>query len=88
MFNSLDALKQALGTRRWPSIPNAVPNVDSLHNAVEALRARSYIQSRETKNIRDSFVTIQDLIMLGVIDEAGIKKIEEIEQRIDDFGIP
>jgi hypothetical protein len=55
---------------------------------VEAIRGRTLIQGRETRNILDSFVTVQDLITLGVIDPAGIQKIKELEQRIDDFGIP
>lgn len=88
MSESIDALKQVFAVRRWPSIPNAVPEGESLHNALEALRARSYIQSRETSNVMDSFVTVRDLIELGVIDAAGIKKIEELQQRIDDYGIP
>lgn len=88
MSEPLDALRQTLGVRRWPSMPRATDNAQSMNAAVEALRARALIQGRETRNIKDSFITVQDLITLGVIDEGGIKKIEELQQRIDDFGIP
>jgi len=88
MSNSFDALKKELGQRRWPSLPRSTDSVTSINDTVAALRSRSLIQGRETKNIMDSFVTIQDLITLGVIDEAGIKRIEEIEQRLEDAGIP
>lgn len=88
MSKALDALKQSLRFLRWAAIPEPTTGEEALVKTVQALRIRSQIQSREAGDVLDSFITVQDLLELGVIDERGIKKVEEIEQRINDFGIP
>ena len=63
----------------WPGIPAAVnSNVSALAAVVSALRQRALVQSREVGALGDSFVTVQDLIRLGVIDASG----KTLEQRV------
>lgn len=59
------------GKRRWPAVPQPTQSPASLQQAVIALKLRSEVQSRETGDILDSYVSVRDLIQLGVLTSQG-----------------
>lgn len=78
--DAVTALVRLFTKRKWPAIPEPDENIQSLHRTVSALKARSLVQSRETANVRDSFVTVQDLVDLGVLDETGKRLATRVDQ--------
>ena len=72
-IDTLTSFRTLTSQRQWAAIPEPYQDLASLYQAVAALKSRSLVQSRETKNISDSFVTVQDLVDLGIIDARGKK---------------
>ena len=60
------------GKRKWTAVPSPREDIPSLQNAVLALKDRSAVQSRETGDVLDSFLTVRDLITFGLVDAEGL----------------
>ena len=74
------SIGSVLGKRKYPAIPVVHQSVESLERAVEAIKQRSEIQSRETGSIRDSYVSVQDLINVGIIKSDGTTILDEVRE--------
>ena len=61
------------GKRRWAAVPAPIRELASLHESVTALKQRTDVQARETGDSLDSFLTVRDLMALGLIDAEGRK---------------
>lgn len=61
-------------TRRRP-IPPVATTLQAIGETVDALRERSEVGARERGNKRDSYVTVQDLLDLGLITEAQADRL-------------
>ncbi len=85
------ALSSVFTKRGWPALPQPDRNVVSLDAAVKALRDRVLVQSREAGDVKFSFVMVQDLISVGVLDASGKtleQRVADIEKRLAAAGIP
>ena len=77
--------------RSWPALSQPEGDLGSINTAVIAIKERLLVQSRERGNVLSSFVTVQDLINIGVIDLSGKtleQRVADIEARLDAAGIP
>lgn len=54
-------------TQRYRPVPPITEDMPAIREAVDALRERTEVQSRERGNVEQSFVSVQDLIDLGLI---------------------
>ncbi|RLC18920.1 MAG: hypothetical protein DRI24_01760 [Deltaproteobacteria bacterium] len=79
------ALSAVFDKRKWPAIPQPLEEIASINSAVVALKERTQVQSREQGDILSSFVSVQDLINLGVITVDGKLAISALEARIVDI---
>jgi len=68
---SLDRVIKFESSRAYPSIPTVSADVQSLVNAVSLMKHSIEIHERRTKNLLDSFVRVQELVDLGLIDLNG-----------------
>lgn len=89
------ALTGLFGKRKWPALPAPDGSSASFNSAILALNERAQVQSREIGDVLSSFVTVQDLITVGVIGANGKllineleKRVTDIEKRLADAGIP
>jgi hypothetical protein len=67
----VSGIGQIAGKRRWPAIPSPSGDIASINATTEALKQRAAIQARETKSFANSFVSIQDLVDIGLISSEG-----------------
>lgn len=73
--------------KRWASVE--VPTYDpaSLNIAIDQLKQRSDVQSRIVGDVRDSFITVQDLISLGILGKNGEnlyqRRLDDLEARVE-----
>jgi hypothetical protein len=84
LFPSVRAVSTALRSllsvkRSWPAVPLPTESIESLNTSVIALRERSFVQSREAGDLLSSFVTVGDLINLGVVTPDG----KTLERRVE-----
>ncbi len=79
-------LHRVLAVRNWPAVPYPTGELESLHLTVLALEERSHVQSRESGDVQASFVTVDDLITLRIIDVDGkqqmLNRIIDLEERV------
>ena len=77
--------------RSWPALAEPENSVESLNTAVIGIKERMLVQSRERGGVLSSFVTVQDLINIGLLTASGRlleQRVSDIEKRLDDAGIP
>lgn len=77
--------------RRWAALSYPEEEITSINRAVISIKERMQVQSREAGSLKDSFVTVSDLIRIGVIDASGktlASRVADIEKRLEDAGIP
>lgn len=60
---------------RYPQASRPLPEVGSIVQSLEAVRAKTMVYERDTKDIRNSFVTVADLLQFGLITENDLDKL-------------
>lgn len=64
-----------MSRQRYRPIPPITQDDAALREAVDAMRERSEVQARERGPTEQSFVSVQDLIDLGLINPVDIRKL-------------